>query len=1078
MASGAGLKGTWGVEEPCAPSSDKQAREFKAAFTPALNKVKGCGAYTQQFGELSKHQKLLGMQDTSLQGYQKVLTTIDPSDPSKAAAGIQKVLGYVDQVQQKAATLEKETKAAYDAWMAMKGARDTEGQQAQELDVWGDKAAPEMLQKESTIEDQVAARKWDEAKSLLEGLISAIKPVYEEYLRQKAAKETYEPEREAFDGEFAPVEEYDEPTEEIQTRTTSIRDTLSEIDGKVEELDYVSAGSLLGSQQAGLIELKDLVNQQKEARTEYQNKLPGVTNRDFEAPESKNGTPGWQLQQDIVNLETNMTGTAETKDYVTALEQLGELESKNQEAKSYFEQLAEQRQEYEAKRSEIEGRLDELSQDLPAPFQADFEELQAQLGPAAEANDNEQVTQALGFLQTIEAALPDLAARIEEYKAAKEEFEQRWPPLQARYDKAVAEKTAFLEDDFGPTMDTLGAVTDRLSTEDYPGAVDLLNDFEGSLSAFETKLAEYNAAKEEFETRWPGLQTRYDKAVAEKTAFLEDDFGPTMDTLEAVTDRLSTEDYPGAVDLLNDFEGSLSAFETKLAEYNAAKEEFEARWPGLQTRYDKAVAEKTAFLEDDFGPTMDTLEAVTDRLSTEDYPGAVDLLNDFEGSLSAFETKLAEYTAAKAEFEAKSPALIDRCVAALAETTDFLQAESVAMTDALDLVNAASEAEDYPEALLRLGDLEREISAYETKLEEYKRKKADYEARFEPLNARSEEIVAGSIPPGFEDQVGAVSQSRDAAMSAADAEDYDAAMAHLSEWEGHLSELETNLAAHREAEKGFVEHQDEVEAQLEEQGDAPEALQGKQAEVDQSKGQADQSGEAEDFEAGETELNETEQHAQELTDETQQLYEDNRAFVEPAALMAQQWQFRHMEGHAKKLAQAFGAAESVAAGGDYGTAADQMAELEGAASDLELERDKLEGEYNEKSKDIETELQGHETKQAELKPEIEKIEKDLEEARGWAVYHGSKKWPAQGSAETVQSVEKGLALNPLNLGAPDLNELRAQEFANRDARKEFETQAAELQKQRDLKKKQLEEVQEKIALCEQQFVALDESYFI
>jgi hypothetical protein len=65
----------------------------------------------------------------------------------------------------------------------------------------------------------VAARKWDEAKTMLEGLVGEIKPVYEEYLRQKAAKETYEPEREGFDGEFAGVEDYDEPTDQIDSLT-------------------------------------------------------------------------------------------------------------------------------------------------------------------------------------------------------------------------------------------------------------------------------------------------------------------------------------------------------------------------------------------------------------------------------------------------------------------------------------------------------------------------------------------------------------------------------------------------------------------------------------------------------------------------------------------------------------------------------------------------------------------------------------------------------------------------------------------------------------------------------------------
>src|SRR5262245_39054142 len=89
---GGGLKQQWGVKDPAKPGSDKQAREFDAAFHKTIGCVNSHLQYTSANAEAARHNPLEARRDALYPAYQSAHGQIDPANPAKAKGAIDKVL--------------------------------------------------------------------------------------------------------------------------------------------------------------------------------------------------------------------------------------------------------------------------------------------------------------------------------------------------------------------------------------------------------------------------------------------------------------------------------------------------------------------------------------------------------------------------------------------------------------------------------------------------------------------------------------------------------------------------------------------------------------------------------------------------------------------------------------------------------------------------------------------------------------------------------------------------------------------------------------------------------------------------
>src|SRR4051812_14429159 len=139
---GDGLKQQWGVKDPAKPASDKQAKEFDAAFHKTIGCINGHLQYTSANAEAARHQPLEGRRDALYPAYQSALAQIDPSDASKAKGSIDKVLGDAKALEGEVSKFRAKSEKAKNDWPARQGKFDPAVHQVEELETWGDAKAP------------------------------------------------------------------------------------------------------------------------------------------------------------------------------------------------------------------------------------------------------------------------------------------------------------------------------------------------------------------------------------------------------------------------------------------------------------------------------------------------------------------------------------------------------------------------------------------------------------------------------------------------------------------------------------------------------------------------------------------------------------------------------------------------------------------------------------------------------------------------------------------------------------------------------------------------------------------------
>ena len=241
-----GLKQCWGLKD--APPLDEsgtseQAKKFLAAFKATMGAANKCLQYTACNAEKAKHDPYVLERDNLYTNFQAAQKKIDPADEAKAKTDIDLVLNTANAFSAKAEQFRQATEKLVNDWKAKEPEFDKAGTQIEELEKWEDKAAPELRKSHTGIQTAANDRKYEEALKSLGELQPKLKPVYDEYVRQKEAKEKYEPALQALEtrlGQVSPC-----PFKTLEPKATEIGTIKTQMETDAKNKDYVKALELV-----------------------------------------------------------------------------------------------------------------------------------------------------------------------------------------------------------------------------------------------------------------------------------------------------------------------------------------------------------------------------------------------------------------------------------------------------------------------------------------------------------------------------------------------------------------------------------------------------------------------------------------------------------------------------------------------------------------------------------------------------------------------------------------------------------------------------------------------------------------
>ncbi|MEI6722228.1 MAG: hypothetical protein WCO67_15800, partial [Betaproteobacteria bacterium] len=234
---------------------------------------------------------------------------------------------------------------------------------------------------------------------------------------------------------------------------------------------------------------------------------------------------------------------------------------------------------------------------------------------------------AVGLLTDLEGKIDAVEKLAAAAKAAKTDFDKRFPAIEKRAQKAQA-ADAGLAGITGPLKalgDALKAVTDKQAAKDYVAAVGLLADLNTKITAVENLVTTAEAAKKTVADELTRLDADLDKAIAflTPTPALKTSFDTFYAALKAVYAARDGKDYVKAAN-------SLATLNTTLTSFLKAASD-----------YDKAALPKATTAE----------KTVTDLLKTKKLAGKTNaeklqLLRDLRGTAAAM---TPEFRAAQRE---------------------------------------------------------------------------------------------------------------------------------------------------------------------------------------------------------------------------------------------------------------------------------------------------------------------------------------------------------------------------------------------------------------------------------------------
>jgi hypothetical protein len=504
---GDGLKQQWGVDDPSKPASDQQSQEFQAAFQQQIGAINSDLQYTSANAEAGKHDPLAGRRDALLTAFQSALGQIDPKNPAKAKATIDKVLADSKALGGEVSKLRKDTEKAATDWQSRQANFDTAVQQVEELEAWGDPKAAPLRGLVDGVRTQVNQRHYSGANPIVDQLLPKLKPIYEDYQHQKEAKDQYDTAMVGLQPRLsdASVSRY----AKLAADQLKMVDVQNKMEAAVKGKNYVQALALVGDLSDKVDAYTTAAQQVEQQKQDYESALSALQPKLTNASQSRYPTLD-PMEQDMVTVQNKMEEAAKNQDYDQALKLEQDLSDKVDAYTAALNDLDQKKKQYEDGLAALQPKLTESSQcRYPSldPMQKDMITVQDQMEAAAKKTDYAQAL----------TSLNDLSAKVDAYLAAKKDLEQKYQDSLQAVQKAIDEMKSHAQKANFTTE--IAALETKLKEAKTKGDG---NDLEGAMKLLQTLQSNCSQTRTTMDMVTKGLNKARAAQVADVTQSLVD----------------------------------------------------------------------------------------------------------------------------------------------------------------------------------------------------------------------------------------------------------------------------------------------------------------------------------------------------------------------------------------------------------------------------------------------------------------------------------------------------------------------------------------------------------------------------
>ncbi len=562
MGNGNGLKEQWGVKDPAKAGSDQQAQQFQASFQKEIGCINGHLQYTSANAEAARHAPLEARRDALYPAFQSALGQIDRTDLAKAKGAIDKVLADAKALSGEVAAFRKEAEKACNDWKARQPKYDAAVHQVEELELWPDPKAGTLRALVDGIRSGSNERKFAPACVTLDQLLPKLKPIYDDYLKQKEARPKYEQMLAEQSARLDPLKAAERPSQPMTDKAGEADTALQQAQGKAETKDYVGGCEELKTTKGAIDALEKLAKAPERAKfladwptvDELVNSSADTTFKSLEA--------SWQ---EIVQLRDQAGPAADSGDYTGANKLLVDLKTKVAACQKKLEELKQQKQAYEEALAALEPRLTGVSQSKFAKMEPLHTELLAVQGQMEAAAQGDDYVQALKLLQDLSAKVEMVAKGQEELEQQQKEYEDALKDLQPKLSEALESKYPSLAPKLDEISRLKGDMEGAAQKEEFPAATQTAQALGGKVDAF---LIDYNKlkhAQEDYTKARAALKAKLDDALVSAREFstLSGARADLISRDSAVESAATAQDFEKALQLVNELAPKVDDYLTK-----------------------------------------------------------------------------------------------------------------------------------------------------------------------------------------------------------------------------------------------------------------------------------------------------------------------------------------------------------------------------------------------------------------------------------------------------------------------------------------------------------------------------------
>lgn len=421
------LKDQWGVSDPAKAGSDKQSQEFQATFAKELAPVNSNLQYTSANAEVAVHQPLESRRDGLYPVFQSALAQIDRTDPKKAQPAIDKVLADVKSLSAEVSKFRRDAEKAVNDWKTRQSRFDATVHQVEELEIWGEPKALALRTLVDGIRGNTNDRSFAKACATLDLLLPKLKPIHDDYLRQKEANPKYEQALAEKNAKFDTLKTAERPSQPITAKICEADSALQEAKIRADAKNFVGACEEMKIVQTAIEVLEKLLKDPQRVKFLADRK---AVNDQVKNPEIafKTLDADWTA---ITQDRDQSDPLADSGDYAGANKLLTGLRTKFTSFQKKYEDLKKKKTAFDDALAVLQPRLSGASQSQTAtlePMQTDIATVQGQMDAAVQADD---YLTALKFVK-------DLTAKVDAYQAAKTELEKKYQDALQSAQKAIA----------------------------------------------------------------------------------------------------------------------------------------------------------------------------------------------------------------------------------------------------------------------------------------------------------------------------------------------------------------------------------------------------------------------------------------------------------------------------------------------------------------------------------------------------------------------------------------------------------------------------------------------------------------